>query len=68
MEQWTFKGKGKSHQGGGGGGGGGLSQTKNSKSLTTMIPRPETSLSVFTSNPMGYLAHECNDLLQKTIA
>ena len=69
MEQWTFKGKGKSPiKGGGGGGGGGLSQTKNSKSLTTMIPRPETSLSVFTSNPMGYLAHECNDLLQKTIA
>ena len=81
MEQWTFKGKGKSpFKGGGGGGGGGeggggrgwpkpkKKKKKNSKSLTTMIPRPETSLSVFTSNPMGYLAHECNDLLQKTIA
>ena len=71
MAQRTFKGKGKTTfkgWGWGGGEGGGLSQTKNSKSLTTMIPRPETSLSVFTSNPMGYLAHECNDLLQKTIA
>ena len=39
--------------------------TKYSKSFTTMISRPETALTDFTSNLKGYLLHKCNVLLQK---
>ena len=38
---------------------------KNGKSFTTMISRPDTALTDFTSNLKGYLSHKCNVLLQK---
>ena len=40
-------------------------QKKNGKSFTTMISRPDTALTDFTSNLKGYLSHKCNVLLQK---
>ena len=38
---------------------------KYSKSFTTMISRPDTALTDFTSKLKGYLSHKCNVLLQK---
>ena len=38
---------------------------KNGKSFTTMISRPDTTLTDFTSNLKGYLSHKCNVPLQK---
>ena len=41
---------------------------KNSRSFTTMISRPDTPLTDFTSNLNGYLLHKSNVLLQKITA
>ena len=41
---------------------------KNSRSFTTMISRPDTPLTDFTSNLKGYLLHKSNVLLQKITA
>ena len=38
---------------------------KYSKSFTTMISRPDTALTDFTSKLKGYLSQKCNVLLQK---
>ena len=38
---------------------------ENGKSFTTMISRPDTALTDFTSNLKGYLSHKCNVPLQK---
>ena len=40
-------------------------EKKYSKSFTTMISRPDTALTDFTSNLKGYLLHKCNVLLQR---
>ena len=40
-------------------------EKKYSKSFPTMISRPYTALTDFTSNLKGYLLHKCNVLLQK---
>ena len=40
-------------------------EKKYSKSLTTMISRPDTALTDFTSKLKGYLSHKCNVLLQR---
>ena len=40
-------------------------QKKYSKSFTTMISRPDTALTDFTSKLKGYLSRKCNVLLQK---
>ena len=40
-------------------------EKKYSKSFTTMISRPDTALTDFTSKLKGYLLHKCNVLLQR---